>query len=94
MQKLALLIGLQPEIKRQPNSSAPILKETEIKHQIADDGLGRRVPRKPRPSGRGRGALTGRFAFPFVIWMLFNYKETIEYLTEAGSKEKPHKKRK
>jgi len=38
--------------------------------------------------------LIGRFAFPFATWMLFTYKETIGYLTETLSEEKPHKKRK
>jgi hypothetical protein len=38
--------------------------------------------------------LIGRFAFPFAIWMLFTYKETIGYLTETRSEEKPQKKRK
>jgi hypothetical protein len=38
--------------------------------------------------------LIGRFAFPFAIWMLFTYKETIGYLTETRLEEKPHKKRK
>jgi hypothetical protein len=37
--------------------------------------------------------LIGRFSFPFAIWMLFTYKETIGYL--AGAKEaQPHKRRK
>ena len=38
--------------------------------------------------------LIGRFAFPFAIWMLFTYKETIGYLTETASEKKPLKKRK
>ena len=38
--------------------------------------------------------LIGRFAFPFSIWMLFTYKETIGYLTGTPSEEKPRKKRK
>lgn len=38
--------------------------------------------------------LIGRFAFPFAIWMLFTYKETIGYLTGTSSEGKPHKKRK
>jgi hypothetical protein len=38
--------------------------------------------------------LIGRFAFPFAIWMLFTYKETIGYLTGAPSEGKPRKKRK
>jgi uncharacterized membrane protein YecN with MAPEG domain len=37
--------------------------------------------------------LIGRFSFPFAIWMLFTYRETVEYLT--GTEEvKPHKRRK
>jgi hypothetical protein len=37
--------------------------------------------------------LIGRFSFPFAIWMLFTYRETIGYL--AGAKEaQPHKRRK
>jgi hypothetical protein len=37
--------------------------------------------------------LIGRLAFPFTIWMLFTYKETIGYLT--GTEEvKPRKRRK
>ena len=37
--------------------------------------------------------LVGRFSFPFAIWMLFTYRETIEYLT--GTEEaKTHRKRK
>ncbi len=37
--------------------------------------------------------LIGRFSFPFAIWMLFTYRETIEYLT--GPEEvKPRKRRK
>jgi hypothetical protein len=38
--------------------------------------------------------LIGRFAFPFVIWMLFTYQETVEYLTGTESEKKPRKKRK
>jgi len=38
--------------------------------------------------------LIRRFAFPFAIWMLFTYKETIGYLTGTRSEEKPRKKRK
>ena len=38
--------------------------------------------------------LIGKFAFPFAIWMLFTYKETIGYLAGTESWEKPHKKRK
>ena len=37
--------------------------------------------------------LIGRFSFPFAIWMLFTYRETIGYL--SGTEEtKPHKRRK
>jgi hypothetical protein len=37
--------------------------------------------------------LIGRFSFPFAIWMLFTYRETIGYLT--GTEEvKPRKRRK
>jgi hypothetical protein len=35
--------------------------------------------------------LIGRFAFPFAIWMLFTYKETIGYLTATGPQEEPRK---
>ena len=38
--------------------------------------------------------LIGRFAFPFAIWMLFTYQETIGYLTGTESEKKPRKKRK
>jgi len=38
--------------------------------------------------------LIGRFAFPFAIWLLFTYKETIDYLTGTPSEEKPRKERK
>jgi hypothetical protein len=37
--------------------------------------------------------LIGRFAFPFVIWLLFTYKETVDYLVE-GRRESKHKKKK
>ena len=37
--------------------------------------------------------LVGRFAFPFAIWMLFTYKETLAYLTGTGSHEKLRKKK-
>jgi len=38
--------------------------------------------------------LVGRFAFPFAIWMLFTYRETIGYLTGTESEKHPRKKRK
>jgi len=38
--------------------------------------------------------LIGRFAFPFAIWMLFTYRETIGYLTGTESEKNPRKKRK
>ncbi len=38
--------------------------------------------------------LIGRFAFPFAIWMLFTYKETIGYLTGTPTEERPRKRKK
>ena len=38
--------------------------------------------------------LIGRFAFPFAIWMIFTYEETVGYLTGTPSEEKPRRKRK
>ena len=38
--------------------------------------------------------LIGRFSFPFAIWMLFTYRETVQYLVERKPGRKPHKRRK
>jgi uncharacterized membrane protein len=38
--------------------------------------------------------LIGRYAFPFAIWMLLTYKETLEYLTGPRSEGKSPKKKK
>ncbi len=37
--------------------------------------------------------LVGRFAFPFAIWMLFTYRETVNFLTQAPSEKKQEKER-
>lgn len=38
--------------------------------------------------------LIGRFSFPFAIWMLFTYRETVEYLVGTKPERRPHKRRK
>jgi hypothetical protein len=38
--------------------------------------------------------LIGRFSFPFAIWMLFTYRETVEYLVGAKPERRPPKRRK
>jgi hypothetical protein len=37
--------------------------------------------------------LMGRFSFPFAIWRLFTYRETVEYLAGTKPERRPHKRR-